>query len=498
LRPSGRRKTAIVNDGGQLSSELAELRQMLAGAGVPAEVLSALENSADPDQVIDQLVASGVLPGPEDALADLIAHWMPLLQRGVDPLSAEIAGLEFLAAIRATSGDPEQIPAVLTTMVPQVEAHGGAAALAMLRVLAAMGPAEVRPAAMQAADRLVAAGLKDRPWAKELGAPQVGICFGYTDDVGAQEAIAVAFRYGKREHALVALIDHGLGGGIKDCWPTDEPYVVRDGYQQVAQQLMLPYHDYDPTEARAILQRAVERPACPVEPDQVEDVDLYLDLLRQRVALLPTDGVAAAPRTPAGRRDARRSSTGTTVHRVKIALRGSKPPIWRRLDIPSGITLQKLHLVIQAAFGWENYHMWVFEAGFGRYGVPDRELGHQSAALKKLKDIAPRPGDRLSYTYDFGDDWEHDLIVEDVLPAEQGVAYPRCITGRRAAPPEDCGGIWGYEELIAVLADAAHDEHAERLDWLGLTSPTEFDPAHFDKDEINEALADLAMARTTP
>lgn len=191
-----------------------------------------------------------------------------------------------------------------------------------------------------------------------------------------------------------------------------------------------------------------------------------------------------------------RPAAGSTVHRVKITLRGSKPPIWRRLDLPSGITLQQLHLVIQAAFGWEGYHMWALDTGSGTYGVPDRELGHRSAASKKLANAAPRRGDRMHYTYDFGDDWEHDLLVEDVLPAEPATRYPRCVTGRRATPPEDCGGIWGYEELLAVLADPSHPEHAERLEWLGLDSPTEFDSARFDLDETNQALSDLRIAHT--
>jgi Plasmid pRiA4b ORF-3-like protein len=112
--------------------------------------------------------------------------------------------------------------------------------------------------------------------------------------------------------------------------------------------------------------------------------------------------------------------------------------------------------------------------------------------LQKLRQTAPRAGDRLRYTYDFGDDWEHDILVEAVTAAEPGAAYPRCITGRRACPPEDCGGIWGYEELLEILGDPGHDEHDERLEWLGLDSADEFDPAAFDLAEVNNDLAGLA------
>lgn len=186
------------------------------------------------------------------------------------------------------------------------------------------------------------------------------------------------------------------------------------------------------------------------------------------------------------------ATRGTAVHRVKVVLRGSKPPIWRRLEVPSDTTLQQLHHTIQQAFGWDGYHLWVFETHMGAYGIPDGELGHRSAASKKLRVTAPRAGDRLSYTYDFGDDWEHDILVEAVTPAEPGAAYPRCLTGSRACPPEDCGGIWGYEELVEILGDPEHDEHDERLEWLGLDSADQFDPAAFDPAEVNSDLADLA------
>lgn len=186
-----------------------------------------------------------------------------------------------------------------------------------------------------------------------------------------------------------------------------------------------------------------------------------------------------------------RTAPGKTVHKIKITLRDSRPPIWRRLEVPSGITLRELHDVIQAAFGWEDYHMWAFESGRDRYGVADRDLGIRSAASKRLGQVAPHTGDRLRYTYDFGDDWEHDILIEDVTAPEAGTAYPRCLTGRRACPPEDCGGIWGYDYLIEILADPRHEEHEDRLEWLGLDSADQFDPAAFDAAQVNSALSAL-------
>ncbi|MFJ7911342.1 plasmid pRiA4b ORF-3 family protein [Kitasatospora sp. NPDC096204] len=184
-----------------------------------------------------------------------------------------------------------------------------------------------------------------------------------------------------------------------------------------------------------------------------------------------------------------RTAVGTSVHTIKVTLSGSRPPIWRRLQVPSGTDLRRLHDLVQAAFGWEDYHMWAFETGRERYGVTDRDLGIRSAATMRLDQIAPCVGARFGYTYDFGDNWEHDILVEAVGDAEPGVSYPRCLTGRRAGPPEDCGGIWGYDHLVEILADPGHEEHEERLEWLGLESADQFDPAAFDLDETNTALA---------
>ena len=181
-----------------------------------------------------------------------------------------------------------------------------------------------------------------------------------------------------------------------------------------------------------------------------------------------------------------------TVHTIKVTLAGSQPPIWRRLQVPSTMTLRALHDVLQVAFGWEDYHMWVFETPLGRYGLADRDLEISSAAAKRLGQVAPHKTDRLGYTYDFGDDWEHIIVVEAISSPEPGIAYPRCLTGRRACPPEDCGGIWGYDYLIEILTDPRHEEHQERLEWLGLDSPSQFDPSAFDPAQANTALAGLA------
>ena len=435
---------------------------------------------------------AGELAESEESLASLLEQWAPLLEPGCDPLSAELTGAEFLAMLREAMPVEHELSELVAALIGQAEGHGTPEALAMLRVLAVVGPPGVHSAAAGAADRLVQAGLSDPPWVAGLGRPRVGRCFGYADEHGAQEVIGITFAYGRKQHALAVLIDHGLGGGIKDCFPTEHARRIRADYQKAATEHGLVFHDYEPAQARAILDRALGKQPCPAEPDQIEDVGDYLNFLRARVLLLPDGDTVCPTKTDRPGKRLTRVPSGLTVHKVKITLRGSAPPIWRRLEVSSSTTLQHLHRAIQEAFGWEGYHLWVFHTPTGEYGVADRELGHRNAASTKLKDVAPRAGARVLYTYDFGDDWEHDLLVEDVHPAEAGVAYPRCLTGRRACPPEDCGGIWGYQELLDILTDPSHPEHGDRLEWLGLSSAGEFDPATVDLAEINQNLSKLA------
>ena len=104
-----------------------------------------------------------------------------------------------------------------------------------------------------------------------------------------------------------------------------------------------------------------------------------------------------------------------------------------------------------------------------------------------LQQVVSRVKDKLIYEYDFGDSWEHELLVEKILPLEEGKRYPVCLTGKRACPPEDCGGIWGYASLLEAIRDPEHPEHEEMVDWVG----GEFDPEAFDLDEVNRELQNL-------
>ena len=172
------------------------------------------------------------------------------------------------------------------------------------------------------------------------------------------------------------------------------------------------------------------------------------------------------------------------IFRIKVTLRHVKPPVWRRIEVPADIKLGKLHEVLQIAMGWMNSHLHGFRKGHESYGVPDPAFpgDFKNERNVRLDGIAGE-GETIVYEYDFGDGWEHDLKIEKVLPAQQDVHYPRCIKGKGACPPEDCGGPWGYANLLEAIKNPKHEEHKELLEWVG----EDFDLNEFDIDEVNAA-----------
>jgi len=179
-----------------------------------------------------------------------------------------------------------------------------------------------------------------------------------------------------------------------------------------------------------------------------------------------------------------------TAYRLKVILKGSKPPVWRRFVVPSSITLPKLHEVIQILMGWTDTHLHEFILGRQHYGVPDPDWPSddlKSERRVKLNQLLTREKDRLLYCYDFGDGWEHTLVLEKVLPCGSVALKPRCLAGKRSCPPEDCGGIYGYYDLLKALSDPNSPDHEEMKTWIGAG----FDPERFDLDEVNEILSDI-------
>ena len=176
------------------------------------------------------------------------------------------------------------------------------------------------------------------------------------------------------------------------------------------------------------------------------------------------------------------------IYQVKISLIGSKPPIWRTVLVPSDLKLAAFHEVIQIAMGWTDSHLHQFIANKVFYGIPDDDFGMEmeDESKYKLSQLLKKEKESLIYEYDFGDSWEHKILLEKILPFDTKIALPVCIKGKRACPPEDCGGIWGYEELLKTISDPKHPDYENMLEWLG----GEFDPEEFDLEEINGNLAE--------
>jgi len=192
---------------------------------------------------------------------------------------------------------------------------------------------------------------------------------------------------------------------------------------------------------------------------------------------------------------ARRS--GAPSYQLKVVLLGTKPVIWRRIQVPGDAKLSWLHPVLQLAMGWTNSHLHHFLTTEARYCDPryDTDMadeGDRDETKALLAEVAPEEGVEFGYEYDFGDSWQHQITVEKILPAvARATETAICLDGARACPPEDCGGIWGYAELLKTIKNPKHPEHESMMIWLG----GRFDPAAFDRDEVNTWLRQLKWPR---
>lgn len=171
---------------------------------------------------------------------------------------------------------------------------------------------------------------------------------------------------------------------------------------------------------------------------------------------------------------------------LEVEIAWSEPRIWRRLEVCASATLDHLHEVLQAAFGWQDCHLHAFETAFGAFGRPDwGQFDVVDSTLVQVHEAAG-VGGRFRYTYDFNSDWEHTLLVVATLDPEPGVRYPRCVAGEQANPIEDVGGLARYELLVAALADKEHPEHESYL--AAVDDGAGFDPARFSLDAVNRRL----------
>lgn len=180
----------------------------------------------------------------------------------------------------------------------------------------------------------------------------------------------------------------------------------------------------------------------------------------------------------------RTGSGNAAIYCFKIVLQGSKPTIWRRIETKD-VTLEKLHELIQTAMGWTNSHLHQFEIAGSRYIDPRfmldnlDDFGAIEYSSMWVSDLIAKHGAklRIGYEYDFGDGWQHEVVLEKVAESDEGVRYPRCIDGARACPPEDVGGVYGFADFVEAIANPSHSEHDDYLEWHGPFDPTTFDAA---------------------
>lgn len=186
-----------------------------------------------------------------------------------------------------------------------------------------------------------------------------------------------------------------------------------------------------------------------------------------------------------------KQSEPMSVYQMKVTLLDIRPLVWRRFQVTSDQTLYDLHLILQTVMGWENYHLYEFSVSNAfLYGENDHDSRKTSRA--KLSQLVSSEKQVFNYMYDFGDYWEHEILVERILKPKKGVRYPICIKGNRACPPEDCGGPPGYKHMLRVIRNKRHPEYREMMDWLG----ERFDPLAFDMKSINRELRELRKSIT--
>jgi len=180
-----------------------------------------------------------------------------------------------------------------------------------------------------------------------------------------------------------------------------------------------------------------------------------------------------------------RTEVPIQVFQLKVTLREIRPPVWRRFQVRSDVTLEQLHWALQIIIGWTNSHLHQFRfarAASGRVRSA-RIVESEDEPKVVLAEVLRKPKDRMIYEYDFGDSWEHEVELEEVLALPPKGKFPWVLSGKRACPPEDVGGPWGYANFLEALADPKHPDHEDLAEWCG--GP--FDPEAFDVNAINRA-----------
>ena len=478
-----------------------------------------------------------------DEIIGLLVDLPNDLPDDADLLDAQNMAGAFLALCAKSGGGPDDIASAL---IPAIEATGSEGALNLLFAVAATAEEPAAAAAAAAAGRLVSAGMRPPTWAPEAQETITAECVRFYDaDENMSVLIGTMHRAG-RSFSVFLSVEHwncGAAGDLLLLGSEDlEPALKEVRAKARRFKVSLREEALDPAEFRWRAETALDvrqehdADAAPdldlgIDPDQPDDIDdeeLDEELDFQATAAVVRSLLRQLPESdkPKPRHDRdggmnalatllsrgrqfkvpgqqarqprvdlppkwKKSAGPAPVYQLKVSLRGAKPPIWRRLQVPSDVTLARVHDIIQIAFDWNGGHLHVFHTPYGDFGLADKELGHQADSSVSLGQVAPGAGERIRYEYDFGDDWDHEVLVEQVLGPGVTNGKARCTGGRRAAPPDDCGGIWGYQELVHILGESSHPEHVDKLHWLGLSDATQFDPDTFDADAVNAVLSRL-------
>lgn len=193
---------------------------------------------------------------------------------------------------------------------------------------------------------------------------------------------------------------------------------------------------------------------------------------------------------------ARKKSKPKHAYRLLVKLEASEPTVWRLISVPGQMTLADLDRIIQAAMGWTNSHMHLFVIDGNLYGLPDDEWIDDKPVLPDdeftLDEVLGKSTQSFLHEYDLGDGWHHDVTVQAVeLADEDRNGWPMCLAGANACPPEDVGGLGGYEEFLQAISDPSHDQHDAMRRWCGGL----FDPKGFDLNSANRAIRDWLSER---
>ena len=282
----------VVGLGVLSDAEAALVRQMMIEEEAPDYVLDVIRPGRTMVDLLAEIQSRAPELSSEDILSGLGEAMKPALAGKGDPFLAEAVGLDLLGLLNAylpvedAFTDSSAFAAKVIELIGLAEKEATPAVVALLRTIAVHGPQTACSAATAAADSLVAGGLPEPPFAEVLGRPVPRECFSYGDDFGQQESIALTFAYGRKKHAVCVLVDHDLGGGVKDCWITAKATATRKKYESLGGGGMTSYADLSLAEGVAKLQAALAAEPCPEQVDQVRDTQTFLPMLRQRVALL--------------------------------------------------------------------------------------------------------------------------------------------------------------------------------------------------------------------